>query len=147
VYRIISVYERASNLPETVVDALVERNIDPAAGKNVELVDNLLQMPRPETRQEAATAVTEAFEKHSARKRLAKKKKAAKSEKASVEEFAAHIVKQFEGRYRSAAPDVRDAEVRYVLERVVNTLRAEIRELRRFGRPALVPGPAVREAA
>lgn len=41
----------------------------------------------------------------------------------------------------------RDLEVRYVLERIVNTLRADIRDLRQFSRPALVPRPSKREVA
>jgi hypothetical protein len=78
--------------------------------------------------------------------RCSKKTKKA-TPKPDLEAFAERVVKQFEDRYRSATPQQRDAEVRYILELQVNRLRAPIRELRQFGRPTLVPKPKKQGAA
>lgn len=143
-YRIIRDFERADRLPAITMEAMLEQNVDPAAHKHAEAIEELLEMPEPQTREEAATAVAAVAKRQTTQKR---KKVASVRATADVEVFANRIVKQFEDQYRSATPAERDEEVRYVLERVVNTLRAPIRELREFGRPALVPKPAKREAA
>lgn len=61
--------------------------------------------------------------------------------------FAKHIAKQFEVRFRSAAPEMRDAEVQFVFELVASTIHASIRELRQFDGPSLVPKPVMNVAA
>ena len=141
VFRIIEDYERATQLPPIILEAMLEQQIESAAAKNIDVVETLLKMPEPKTSEKASTVVREAFKTHV----LKKTKKV--SPKPDLEAFAERIVKQFENRYRSTTPPERDAEVQYVLELVVNTLRAPIRELRQFGRPALVPKPAKRGAA
>ena len=118
-----------------------EQQIEPAAAKNSDLVEILLKMPEPKTSEKASAVVLEALKKQV----LQKAKKA--SVKADLETFSERIVKQFEDRYRSATPQQRDAEVRYILELLVNRLRAPIRELRQFGRPTLVPKPKKQGAA
>jgi hypothetical protein len=148
VYRIIEDYERASRLPEITLEVMVQQKIDPAAAKNAAVVEKLLEMPKPTTRKEAGDAVIAVVKEHHARKRLLRTKQtASKSAAMDVEAFAERIVRQFEDRYRSMAPEQRDAEVRYVLEKVANTLRANVSELRQFSRPALVPKPVQRKAA
>jgi hypothetical protein len=64
-----------------------------------------------------------------------------------IEEFAARMVRLFEDRYRFVKPQETDAEVCYILELMVNTLRVPITELRQYSRPALVPKPTMKEAA
>ncbi len=78
----------------------------------------------------------------------AARKPAAKfSQDDDFDQFAQRIVRQFEERYRAATQEHRDAELRCVLELVVNSLRADIRELRQFARPSLVRRPKVKDAA
>lgn len=146
VERIIEDYERASSLPALVIDAMEELKINPAAAKNAPVIEKLVQMPLPATREEAAAAVRVAVQDHAAQKKAFKRAESKLAE-AGLEEFTAQLVKLFVRRYHSIAPDRRDPEVRYVLEMVVNTLRAEIRDLRQYGRPALVPKPGAKAAA
>ncbi len=141
VFRIIEDYERASQLPAILLEAMLEQQIEPAAAKNIDVVEALLRIPEPKTSEKASAVVREAFKTHV----LQKTKKA--SAKPDLEAFANRIVKQFEDRYRSAAPQQRDAEVQYILELLINSLRAPIRELRQFGRPTLVPKPPKQGAA
>lgn len=141
VFRMIEAYETASQLPAITLDAMREQNIDPAAAKHAGVVANLLRLPEPKTSEKASAVVREAFKKQV----LQKAKRA--SVKADLEAFAERVVKQFEERYRSATPQQRDAEVQYILELLVNRLRAPIRELRQFGRPTLVPKPSKQGAA
>jgi hypothetical protein len=146
VFRIISDYERASQLDPIVLEAMQEQKIDPAAAKNAAIVENLIQMPKPETREDAVTAVS-AVVKAQAPEKKERKKAATKPANMGLEEFAAGIVRRFEDRYRSRTPQERDAEIQFVLELVVCKLRANIGELRHYKRPALVPKPASKNAA
>jgi hypothetical protein len=141
VFRIIEDYERASQLPPIILEAMLEQQIEPAAAKNIDVIETLRQIPEPKTSEEASAVVAKAF-----KSRVVQKTKKA-SAKPDLEAFAERIVKQFEDRYRSATPQQRDAEVQYILELLVNTLRAPIRELRQFGRPTLVPKPPKQGAA
>ena len=141
VFRMLEDYERASKLSPIILEAMREQQIEPAAAKNSDLVEILLKMPEPKTSEKASAVVREAFNKQV----VQKAKKA--SVKADLEAFSERIVKQFEDRYRSATPQQRDAEVLYILELLVNRLRAPIRELRQFGRPTLVPKPKKQGAA
>ncbi len=141
VFRMLEDYERASQLSPIILEAMREQQIEPAAAKNSDLVETLLKMPEPKTSEKASAVVREAFNKQV----VQKAKKA--SVKADLEAFSERIVKQFEDRYRSATPQQRDAEVLYILELLVNRLRAPIRELRQFGRPTLVPKPKKQGAA
>jgi len=141
VFRIIEDYERAAQLPAITLEAMREQNIDPAAAKHAGVVENLLRLPEPKTSEKASAVVREAFKTHV----LQKTKKAAP--KPDLEAFAERVVKLFEDRYRSAAPEQRDAELQYILELLVNSMRAPIRKLRQFGRPTLVPKPPKQGAA
>ncbi len=141
VFRIIEDYERASQLPAITLEAMLDQKIDPAAARNARVVENLLRIPEPKTSEDASAVVTGAFKSH------VQQKTQKAPAKTGLEAFAERIVKQFEDRYRSSAPQQRDAEVKYVLELLVNTLRAQIGELRQFGRPTLVPKPPKQGAA
>jgi hypothetical protein len=147
IFRIIEDHERATQLDPVVLEVMEERGIDAAAPKNAAMVANLLEMPAPKTREEAASAVKAASQSHLEKKRAAKKAIAKLSQRDGLDQFAHRILKQFGERYRSVKAERRDEEVRYILELVVNTLRSDIRELRQYGRPALVPKPTMKEAA
>jgi hypothetical protein len=136
IFRLVQEYALAKDLPRVVIDTLIERKIDPAAGKNVKRIKLLLEMPKAETREQAEATVTTVF--HG----IAERKTSAKPEDLDIEAFCARVVKQFEDRYRTARPIIRDEEVRFVLEMVVNTLRMDIPEMKGYGRPELVPKPA-----
>jgi hypothetical protein len=142
IFRIIEDFERADQLPAITIEALLEQNIDPAAHKHAEAVEDLLEMPEPETSEEAAAAVATAMKRRSAQKGT---NTSSGTAEVGMEERADRIVKQLEPWYRSASPEHRDGQLQYVLEHVVNTLRSPIRELRQYSRPALVPKPATRE--
>ncbi|HEV2132630.1 MAG TPA: hypothetical protein VGR47_00060 [Terracidiphilus sp.] len=147
VHRIAEEYEFASHLPEITRDAMVEQKLDPAAGKNAGVVGKLLEMPPPQTREEAAAMVKSASQADVEMKRSGRKVVAETSPKDGLDQFAQHILRQFKEHYRSATPERRDAEVRYILELVVNTVGADVHELRQYDRPALVPKPEARKAA
>lgn len=144
IYRIVDDFERAVRLPDSTIQAMLDQKIDPAERRNARGVEHLIQMPEPATREEAAAAVASAFEKRPALRGGGAR---VGSVNRALDAFADQIVKQFEQRYRSVAPERRNMEVRYVLERIVNTLRSPISDLRQFSRPALVPKPVEREAA
>lgn len=146
VFRILDDYERAAQLPAIVLEAMQVQNIDPAARKHAALVENLLQMREPETREEARAVVAGAVKEQVKRKKQ-KRKAISESITTDVEEFANKVVGQFQERYRSAPLQDRDEEVQYILELVVNTLQAPIVELRQFSQPALVPKPGKRLVA
>jgi hypothetical protein len=145
VFRIIDDYERASKLPQIVIEAMEAQKLDPAAPKNAGIVGKLAQMPEPSTRKKADSVVARMHTEHTIGKKVAR---AAKNrDKESLEEFAKRILCHFQNRFGSMPQEKRDADLRYVLELVVNSLRAEIRELRLYGRPTQVPKPVKREIA
>jgi len=146
VHRIISDYESAAKLPTITRDAMMQQQIDPAAGKNAPLVEKLSQIPEPNTPEEAASIVATAHHDHVTRRKH-EKTVGKKARTIDLEEFKESMVGRFEGYFSSVSPDVRKVQVLYVLEQIVNTLRVDIRELRQFSRPSLVPKPGVKEAA
>jgi hypothetical protein len=143
IFRIVADYERAARLPEITIDALLDQNIDPAARKNAPIIEELLQGPMPKTTKQALKIVGVAREQSMAKKRKAP----AKSITMDFEDFAARVVKQLEERYRTVTPEQKESEIQYLFELANCTLRLEIRELRQFARPALVPKPRQRAAA
>ncbi len=145
VYRIIADYERASHAPTIFLEAMEAKKLDPAAPKNAPLIQKIIEVPAPSTHKEATAVVERIQNDISAQKR--EKRIARKSSANSLEEFAAGMIRHFEKRFGDMPPNQRDAEVRYVLGRIVNTLRADIKALRQFKRPTLVPKPGSREAA
>lgn len=147
VYRLIEGWERASQLPSIVLDAMAEQRIDPAAAKNAEMLGELLQMPMPATREKVDLAVAASQRDHILRKKQKARKAARKRTQLSVDDFVASIVKQFEDRYWSITPQEREVEVNYILELVAKTLRKGFRELRQYCQPNLAPKPTMKEAA
>jgi len=125
-HRILEEYEPASKLPETVVEAMKEQNIDPAAGKNAGLVTELLQTPEPGSRQEAGTIVAEKQQEQVAKK---KQKKAGLRSTTIVsrKSVVARIVAQLRNRLKAISPEERDSEVRAILEQVARELGAEFK--------------------
>jgi hypothetical protein len=144
VFRMIEDYEWASQLPATIIDALLDQDIDPAAGKNAPIVEELLKEADPETPERASHTVRVVRERSIARKQ---RKGPARSARWDFETFAARLMKQLEDQYRSVAPEQKKSEIRYLFELGNCTLRLDIRELRQFSRPALVPKPGHRRAA
>jgi hypothetical protein len=145
VYRIIEDYERASRLPSIVLKAMEAQKIDPAAPKNAGMIQKLAQMPEPATRKKAELVVAQVRREDAVEKKAVRAAKLHDNE--DIETFAARMLRYFEGRFGTVSPQQRDYELRFVLELIVNSLRADIRELRQFGRPTLVPKPASREVA
>ncbi len=145
VYRIIANYERASHAPTILLEAMEAQKIDAAAPKNAALIQKIVEMPAPATPTEAKEIVARVSNEIAVMKR--ERRAARKSVTKDIEEFAGAMVRQFESQFGKMPPRQRDAELRYVLERIVNTLRADIKTLRQFSRPALVPNPASREIA
>ena len=109
------------------------------------MIQKLAQMPEPETPEKAELAVARVHSEHVTRKKALRAAKGGKKEK--LDDFAERVLRHFEERFGTMKPEQRDAELRYVLERIVNKLRADIRELRQYGRPTLVPKPTKRKIA
>jgi len=145
VYRIIDNYECASKLPPVVLQAMEDQKIDPAAAKNAGLVQRLAQMPEPATRRKADSIVARVRSEHITQKKAVKAANERGTE--SVEEFSERVLRHFKDRFSTMPPQQRDSELQYVLELIVNTLRSDVRELKQFGRPALVPKPKKRKIA
>jgi hypothetical protein len=146
IYRIVENYERVSNLPHIIIDEMQKQHIDPAASKNIQIVDDLQRMPEPKTHKEAEAAVKIAFSNHVAAKQ-AERHTATPPTQQNLEEFATHIVKEFGDRYRPATTLKRDAEIRYVFELVVSILNVDIREIQRYSQPSSVPKPDTESGA
>jgi len=140
-YRLIENYKQTQRLPQFVIDAMIESRIEPTSTKNRDVVQIVAQAPEPATREEAMAAVKMAHSRVIAMKRTAKAETAL-VELGSLDEFTERIVRMFESRYRSYLPSSRDDEVRYILEKVVNCLRANVRELRTYSRADQVRKPA-----
>jgi hypothetical protein len=60
----------------------------------------------------------------------------------TIEDFADRTAISLERLLTGSSPEVREAEVQYVLEYLNARLRTSIREIRQYGRPTLVPKPA-----
>ncbi len=130
-----------SRLPQIVINAMIELRIEPTAGKNRAVTKAVEQASEPTTREEAIAAVKVANEKFIEMKRTARVE-AALVEPGSVEDFAQRIVCMFESHYRTYSASDRDKELQYVLEKIVNNLRSNVRELRSYSRASQVPKPA-----
>ncbi len=144
--RMIEDYERASQLPAITLQAMEAQKIDPAAHRNAPVVKNLVQMPQPATREEAAEAVRTTYQKHQEQKRT-RKRVAPASASASLEEFSRQVVKLFRERYRTMEPKQRNAEVRYVIGQVVAELGIDDPDLRSFARAAAAQRSMIEKAA
>jgi predicted RNase H-like nuclease (RuvC/YqgF family) len=144
--RLIKDYERASQLPPITVEAMEAQKIDPAAHRNAPVVEKLVQMSPPASREEAVEAVKVAYQKHQEKKR-ARTPAATTSASVSVEEFSRRVVKLFRERYRKMELKLRDAEVRYVLGQVVAELGIDDSELQNFTRDAVARRAAILKAA
>jgi hypothetical protein len=112
-----------------------EEDLDPTRGENLSLVKSLTKAPEPASHAEAKASLKVA------RANVVKMKPAVANPPSELEDFAARIVRMFESRYRTYRGTDRDEQIRFVLEKVVNVLGADVRELRTYGRPDRVPKP------
>lgn len=140
--RLLSNYDKAQELEQVVIDEMLEQHIDPSLPRNRPVVEILGRDPRPKNRQEATAAV------NSARANLITMTNPPKTDMEagdpqSAEEFARRLARLVEPWYRGFSLEDRDVQLRYVLEKLVNRLRADIRELRIYSRPDQVRKPAV----
>jgi AraC-like DNA-binding protein len=134
--RVFRNYDDARQLPLAFVDVMREEEIDPAEGENRKLVKALTTAPEPANHAEARATLKVA------RANVVKMKPAAANPPSELEDFAERIVRMFKSRYDAYSGADRDEQIRFVLERVVNVLHAEVRELRKYDRPDRVPKPA-----
>lgn len=146
VHRLLEQYRDAAKLPPAYIESMEEQGIDPAAGKNVELTAELLQMPEPQSREEAGKVVAEAQRKAVAKKE-ARKLSATKPAEASLDEFAARIVKHFQARYREATHEQRRSEFEFVFDQLLKTLGIEAGELHREAKATTAVEPERKKAA
>ena len=140
--RLLSNYDKAQELEQVVVDEMLEQHIDPALPRNRTVVEMLGRDPRPKNREEAAAAVSSARSNLIAMTNPPKTDPEA-GEPQSTEEFARRLARLVEPWYRGFPLEDRDVQLRYVLEKLVNRLRADVRELRIYSRPDQVRKPAV----
>lgn len=134
-YRLLGNFNDAKQLPLVFVEVMREEGLDPVRGENRSIVKSLTEAPKPATHAEAKASL------NVARAKVGKMAPAVQTAQSKVEEFATRIVRMFEARYRTYREPDRDEQIRFVLERVVNVLGANVRELRTFGRPDRVPKP------
>jgi len=135
---IVADYERILTVPASVIQAMRIEGLDPAAKKNLFLIDKVLAMiPSAQSLEpdEAALTVKKAI---AAMKRPPRGTEATPGE---LEIFAEKIAGVFEKRYQYVGPETKNAEVRYVFELVNARLRCDVRELQQHNRPTLVPKP------
>jgi hypothetical protein len=181
-YRLLSNYDDAKQLPLAFVDVMREQRLDPVRTANKPLVDELIAAPKPADHDEAKASL------NAARAKVAKVKPAVQStpndvgesrqavqnlatvpESANCDErkaspraaanaadiaaaaqtplmdaevFATRVVRLFEERFGSYRGEDRDELIRFVLERVVKALNADVHELRTDDRPDPVRKPA-----
>jgi hypothetical protein len=139
----ISDYEQLSAaLPANVIEAAELRGIDLARQKfqpAVKSIEGTINSNDVVSEDQAGQIVDSIIASKTA-------DKVAKSPRPvpTIKDFADRTTISFEKLLNGASPEVREAEVRYVLEYVNARLRTSIRELRQYGRPTLVPKPATR---
>jgi AraC-like DNA-binding protein len=162
-YRLLKNFNSSKQLSLFVMDEMREQGIDPVLTRHQALVGTLTEAPEPANREEAKASLTTARAKvlkipSVARKaRTAPSAQAAQTTKATeatdstgtdqiadveIDEFATRIVRMFEERFGAYRGEDRDAQIRSVLERVVNSLGADVRELCIDHRPECVRKPA-----
>jgi hypothetical protein len=137
-YRLLSNYDDAQQLPLVFIDVMREEGLDPVRGENLQLVKALAETPKPASRAEAEASL------NVARAKVVKMQTpvASTPQQPELEEFATRVVRMFKARYGSYSGPDRDDQIRFVLEKVVNVLGADVHELRTYGRPDRVPKPA-----
>lgn len=140
--RLLTNYDRAKELGEAVIDEMLEQRIDPSLTRNRRVVETLAQaLPKPATREEATAALDFARSNVIAMRNVIQDNSAG-SEPEPAEAFARRLAKVVEPWYRSFPVQDRDVQLRFVLEKLVNMLRADVRELRIYSRPDQVHKPA-----
>jgi hypothetical protein len=140
----ITDYEKLSAaLPAEVIDAAELRGIDLARRKFLPAVKSVEGTIKPNdvVSEEQASQILD----HIIACKTADKTAKSPKPVSSIEDFADRTAISFEKLLRGASPEVREAEVRYVLEYVNDRLRTSIRELQQYGRPTLVPRPSTRK--
>lgn len=168
-YRLLKNFKNSQQLSLFFVDQMREEGIDPVLTRHQALVKTLTLAPEPANREEAKVSLKTARAKVLKMSPVARKAHTApRAETAQnfqatkpidnagvkdsagtaqisdveIDEFAARIVRMFEERFGAYHGEGRDAQIRSVLERVVNTLGADVRELRIDSRPDRVRKPA-----
>lgn len=104
-------------------------------GENRQAVQNLATVPEPANRDERKASPRAAA-------KAADIATAAQTPPMDAEEFATRVVRLFEERFGSYRGEDRDEQIRFVLERVVKALNADVHELRTDNRPDPVRKPA-----
>ena len=134
----ISDYENVTAaLPSVVIEAAEMRGIDLARKKylpTVKTIEATISPLDPVDEDQAAQILDKVIPTRPTSK-VAKPAE-------SLDDFANRTIRSFEKRFNGISKEVRDADVRYVLELVNTALCSSVRELRQFGRPALVPTPS-----
>jgi hypothetical protein len=144
--RLMENCERASGLPQMVVDAMLSAHIDPAETKNKPIVESLVIMPAPRSPNDAREAVSLV---HTAR--LAEKRAAGVHRTPfalpTVVDVVRQIIRILRGLCSSKVGAAEVDEIRYVIETVITTFGIDVSSLRQYSRADLVPKPKARGAA
>jgi hypothetical protein len=135
-YRLLRNYDATRQLPLVFVDVMRNAGFDPALGQNRKVVKSLSRVATPASHADAKVSL------HLARANVVRMAPTVKSAPNTLEEFATRIVRMFETRYRSYHGADRDEQIRFILERIVNVLGANVQELRTYRRSDRVPEPA-----
>jgi AraC-like DNA-binding protein len=144
-YRLLKNFNSSKQLSLFVMDEMREQGIDPVLTRHQALVGTLTEAPEPANREEAKASLTTARAKVLKIPSVARKARTAPSAQAAQTTKATdatRIVRMFEERFGAYRGEDRDAQIRSVLERVVNSLGADVRELCIDHRPECVRKPA-----
>lgn len=139
--RLLKNYDDAQTLGNLVINQMLEEHIDPSLPRNRPMVKMLAQAPKPESKEEATAAVKAAQSNVIAMKNAARSA-GQETESDASDEFARRLVRIVDPWYRAHSLATRNDELRYILEKLVNMLRADVRELRIYSRPDQVLKPA-----
>ena len=114
IYRIVEDFERAEQVAPILLEALEEQQIDPAAPKNADIIEDLRRVPVPASTQEAAEVVGAAVSVHNERKKAARESR--KNERA--EDFVERVASLFKARYAGMPDEKAEPEMERVLRLV-----------------------------
>ena len=137
----ITDYEQlAAALPANVIEAAELRGIDLARKKFLPAVKSFERSIKPDdvVSADQAGQILDSIVACKAADKVAKSPRPMPT----IEDFADRTAISLERLLTGSSPEVREAEVQYVLEYLNARLRTSIREIRQYGRPTLVPKPA-----
>lgn len=120
VYRLIEDFERAAQVAPILLEAMEDQHIDPAAPKNADMIEDLVQSTPPASHEEAAEIVSSAIKAHDQRKATRQARRKAEPD------FVHRVVSLFRARFARVPEEQAKEEMEKVLSRVAKELGVEL---------------------